>query len=424
MAQRRNESELFQNDINRVNTAQTTETTSQSINDEIHHEEPVPPVIHDEVIQQTVGERLGNLAESFSRGFTSFISFFRKKHRCPYCFDTVSKRNTRPVEVLIGGHVNRNQRIRTSSNQNATLIPFCSSCNNNLPADYFDSQSKNIAVIGGLASGKSTYITVLIDLLLNHKSLINDLGLHCVIVNSDGKELYEEYREQLIEKKEKLFGTNGSRNPILLRINSQQKTLFLSLFDTEGEEFKSVEGILSKHPHVFHTNAILFLLNPLSIKGIFDILRDEKQDEYAAQKTSDDTYEIIQNIHDVFSRRKEKYANKPLDIPVAFGISKADEIEEIANIYIPNDYEEEYIDFNNAKTDLDFSSEDLEEFLTDTDPRLVSNIRQNYKKYRIFPVSPMGCRVGSQLGRNHYLEYEPKGVLNPILWLLSELKFI
>jgi hypothetical protein len=410
--------------------------------------EPTPPVneptqnIEEEINRDNQPNRDGwfhSFWQNVQSSWTTFVNFvarvkhsFEKKHKCPYCFDEVNKRNTRDLNREVGGHIRNSNRGTGESTRRVTQIPFCNSCGNDIPTDYFNSKSKNIAVIGGVSSGKSTFITVLIDLLLNHKSLVSDLGLHSMIIDNKGREIFDKNKGVLIESLKSLEGTQDRLHPILVRINSNKKenseSLFLSLFDTQGEEFKSVIGILNRCRQVTNADAILFLLNPLDIRGVFRQLKKADKDGiYKNFRENDDNYEIIQNIHDAFVEDELLKSGQPIKLPVAFGISRADEIEEIANIYLSEDNEEEYFDINDMKSDLVFSSEDLMDFLDDEDPRLVANIRQNYSNFKFFPVSSMGNRPkdeGTTYSEKTYSAYEPKGVLNPILWLLSELKFI
>lgn len=351
------------------------------------------------------------------------------KRLCPYCFREVSRRHTRRVNIQIGRHVRHERATSNNPSQVSIEIPICSHCGNDIPADYFKNSSKHISVIGGFASGKSTYMTILIELLLNHKSLISELGLHCGIANESGKDLFKKYRSILIDSQNKIGGTNELHPPIILRINSNNhgktKSLFISFFDTPGEEFRSIEGIFARHPHIFNAQALLFLMNPLDIRGVFNILQDEDtQGIYTIFRENDDVYEIAQNLHDVFVINRKIKSMQRLNIPIAFCFSRADEIEDISNLYLPEDYEEEYIDLQDLKTEVTFSSEDLYEFLQDTDPRLVNIISQNFSNFQLFPVSPMGSRLTSDADSAKYLGFNPKGVLNPMLWILSELKFL
>ena len=70
-------------------------------------------------------------------------------------------------------------------------------------------------------------------------------------------------------------------------------------------------------------------------------------------------------------------------------------------------------------------SEDLYEFLQDVDSRLLNMIEKCFKNYRVFPVSALGKSPSMQSNEQKILGgVEPKGVLQPFLWILIQTKFV
>lgn len=345
--------------------------------------------------------------------FTKLLSLdlFRKRKKCPYCLDFISKTTFRAKEKA--------------------TIPQCSSCGIDLPVDFFTLQSRVIALVGGTDTAKSTYITVLVHQLLSNRSLLNALNLQALIVNKEGKKKYNTQYQKLFVNNEPLETTNRidaqSAPPIVIRLrktNTKRKeVMFISLFDTPGDEFNDPDLISEFHPHIANADALIFMIDPLNIQSIFDEIRPyipKEADVYEEGLYHVDV-EIIDNLLEVLGREQKITLFGKVQMPVAFCISKVDLLEPIMNVYIPEEVGSEMLNAGEVFEEIQYTSEDLFEFLQEHDPSLVNGIESQFEEYGFFPVAPMGK---TPIGHTIKDGIEPKGILHPLLWILKKIKFV
>lgn len=361
-------------------------------------------------------------------GIQTVVSFFKnslaRKKRCPYCFNMVSERDVRQVQA-------QDRRVENNSNERINIKSThkinCPRCKRDLPRDFFLSNARNIAIVGGVSSGKSTYITMLIHLLQNQNSIINDLHISTDIVNEGGKQLFKENFKSL-EASRCISATSTLNQPILLRIRSGKKStksLYVTILDAKGEEFKSVDDILVGLPSLYHADAVLLLLNPFDLRNIFQEAKnlDGGRGRYGwfEDQKKNDVYEIIENFYDVYLNRNLVKPGKRIKIPVVMGLTRADELEKVAEIDLYEDLEEDFHDLEYLENEMQDVSEELLDFLEESEARLPNLTGKLFENLSFFPISAMGCR--SNDGKIYERAMNPKGVLLPFLWLLKQTKF-
>ena len=74
---------------------------------------------------------------------------------------------------------------------------------------------------------------------------------------------------------------------------------------------------------------------------------------------------------------------------------------------------------------MELVAADLHDLLEETDKRLLHLMDKSFKNYNLFPVSPLGKRPTGQAGRETIFGgIDPKGILQPFIWILRETNFI
>jgi hypothetical protein len=132
-------------------------------------------------------------------------------------------------------------------------------------------------------------------------------------------------------------------------------------------------------------------------------------------------YEIMETLHEFFRRAGKVSKSGKLKIPVAFCISKADLLEPIASVYIPDEIDNETMEFRDIMEEMNFTSEDIKDFLEEVYPQILNNVEGLFQKHHFFPVAPIGF---SPDGEGISDTPQPKGIIYPLLWILQKLKFI
>lgn len=347
--------------------------------------------------------------------------YWYRRH-CPYCFGFVTKQVYR--ERSRQGSV----ASTISTAPSSIRIYQCPNCAAELPSDFFASRSSCIALVGGTESGKSTFITVLCELLMNRHTILSELGISGSIINIDGREQFEENRQRLIEQEMALNLTTTMPHPTVLCLHStqHQKVTYLTLLDSPGEYFTRMETLRTRHPNLQHATGIVFLMNPLDTVELVRMIRKESPGIISSNRPiTARNYDIIENLYKLYLEGRRTKPNRAIKTPSAFCLSRADLLENITNLYAPPDFEPDLIDVEDILEETDLVAQDLRELLEDVDLNLINNMDKRFSNYSIFPVSALGQMPSSDaMGQRIPGGINPRGVLQPIIWLLRETKFI
>jgi hypothetical protein len=347
------------------------------------------------------------------------------RRHCPYCFSYVSKRIYR-------------ERSRSGARSRASGVRFylpnlktyeCPHCQSALPPDFFASMASSIALVGGTDSGKSSFITVFCDILLNKNSILNELGVFGSIVNPDGAAQFESNRRTLIEQQTTLVGTIDLQRPIVVRLQSKyhKKSMYITLIDSPGEHFEDLATLVEKHQNLQYANGIIFLMNPLDIGGIVNLIRQQRPGTLPPPHhlLMVPNFNLVENLYKLYVATKRTLPNHKIKVPTVFCLSRADLLEDVANLYIPEDSDTNLQEIEDIEEEMELVASDLRELLEETDMRLLNLMDKSFANYKLFPVSPLGKTPDRDaIGQKIKGGIEPKGILQPFIWILRESNFI
>jgi len=356
---------------------------------------------------------------------TSFSDRFLFKRNCPYCFGFVSKRIYRI-------------KSRTNVGVRVSNIPFglpslksyeCPNCQAELPTDFFYNKSSSIALVGGRESGKSSFITVFCELLLNRPSILSNLGIFGSITNDEGKDLFDRNQWMLVEQNIALDLTSDLESPIVIRLQSKHhnNVVYLTLIDSPGEHFEQLNTLLDKHPNLQYADGMIFLMNPLDIKGISNLIKEvlPKAVPNRYQKNRIKNFDIIENLYQFYLKTGKIRPNVRIKIPTAFCLSRADLLNEVSNLYIPYDFDPDLLEMEEIIDEMHLVFDEIKDLFEESDQRLINLMDKYFSNYSLFPVSPLGKIPSNSAGRQIISGgIEPRGILQPFLWILKETKFI
>lgn len=326
--------------------------------------------------------------------------FFKSK-ACPHCYRQMTERHYQ---------ISRGRRY---------LVCHYEDCQEELPQEFFESKEHTIAIVGRGASGKSTYITVLLTLLLGHENHLPAKGIHGHIVNKSGETKLRQAQKQIYDFRVPLDGNPGADNlePYVLRLFKRTKEKirnhFFYLHDIPGEEFDDIDNLLNRRPNLSHADGIIFLLDPLGIKELSIALNQERSEGLSEDR-------LLHNILEVWSKNEVFNPRKTIKVPVAVCVSKADILEEIQTFYFQDELDRDLFEWKEGLDEINFTSMDCKEFLEDYDEKLIDLIESRFQNVKYFPVSPLGFTPEfDQLNK----KISPKGVISPFVWLLEQLNF-
>jgi|GEM_PF-6776686 len=361
---------------------------------------------------------------AFFNGIVILIDRHIHRWQCPYCFSYI----TRPGSRERGGDGSRVSVDGASVPLPGARTYICRNCNNALPPDFFANHSTSIAVVGGTEAGKSSFITMFCELLLHRRSTLGELGIFGSIINPEGLEKFEAHRQMLIQQERALHGTLEMEAPIVVCLHSKHHRMvtYITLLDSPGEHFSKLKELHTHHPNLRNASGIVFLMNPLDIPELLRLIRKEKPGIFPpGQDVNVRNYDIIETLYRFYVETGTVKPNRRIGTPAAFCLSRADVLEDIANLYLPPDFEPDVPDPDIILEEMALVTEDLLELIEETDPNLLNIMKKRFRTMSLFPVSPLGkMPVGDAIGQRIEGGVNPKGLLQPIIWILKEIKFI
>ena len=375
--------------------------------------------------RQIISEEGGDLLVNEGNPIALFIDRFIHRRHCPYCFAYVSRRVYRLSNRAA-------QQVRVSDipmSLPAYKTYICPTCKNELPFDFFKNKSSSLAVIGGTDAGKSSFITIFCELLLNRRTLLNDLGIFGSVINREGVTQIQENIACMVHQQQALEPTKTNTNrPVVIRLHSihHKKVTYISLLDSPGEYSENKNEILDKLPNVQYANGIIFLMNPLDIDQLFRMLCKEKPAEVSPYKpVKVSNFQVTEALYEAYMQCGRIKPNRRIKTPAAFCLSRADLLDDIANIHMPPDFETDFTELDDLLGENEMAAEDVRQLMEETDLNLVNLLEKRFQHYSFFPVSPLGkAPLESSGGRKIQGGVNPRGVLQPIVWLLYKSKFI
>ncbi len=95
------------------------------------------------------------------------------------------------------------------------------------------------------------------------------------------------------------------------------------------------------------------------------------------------------------------------------------------NIYMPEDLDANILKIEDILGEINLIKEDLAELMQEVDGSLLNHMETRFKNHSLFPVSPLGKSPLNEVNASRVPGgVKPRGILQPIIWLLSETKFI
>lgn len=314
---------------------------------------------------------------------------------------------------------------------------ICPVCHNVIPKEMVERKGKIISIIGARSSGKTNYITVLIDQLKkNGRKLGPGFGMLASTV-ADRKDdrtaikyktdFYDVLFTNHTVPAATAISDRKSKVPLIytIRQDNLKERLHLVFYDTAGENFNDPSMIEENAEFLKRSDAVIFLLDTFSIPYVHDKLGMTSEIEHPIE-------EIIENINGYFSERvdkrtKEEFFRKP----VAFAFSKFDALlrheAEFGDMCLPGislDQNSAFLDGRGVDfDDMRMVSEGIKAALTGDEYWAEGNFAScagDYKNHLFFGFSSLGK---DPEGDGTIKDIKPYRVLDPIVWALGQLGY-
>ena len=364
-----------------------------------------------------------------------------KKFTCPYCY---GKHDLRTTGLKCSYNVpGRSDRcVGTVSKDANGWIPdvakaqcmkctaakksvFCSIANKEIPSDFMTGENLSVALIGAKASGKSNYIGALVHEIQKKMTAAFNCTVN-LVCSEESKQFYNDfYYEPLFKAGRVVEATSQDDVPPLIfplrfmdHKNRITKVAAMTFYDTAGENLDSTDQLLINNRYIPNADGIILLLDPLQVPAIREKL--EGKIKLPAQNT--DVVEVLNRV--VQNIREVKNVKGTIKTPLALAFTKIDALEEFDVLKEDSCLRTESEHLKRGvfvKTDFDSVNIEMQDVLENwLDAELVQAMK-NFEKFAFFGVTALG---GVPNGEKLVSGIKPRRVLDPLLWLLAENKYI
>ncbi len=369
-----------------------------------------------------------------------FNKFFAKKFTCPYCMWQCNIKDVLYVCPVCGNSTKpgifAREPIKCSQPGcgGIATVRRCPNpiCNENIPASMLETINLPFSIVGVATSGKTNYITV----MLNELGKCPGLKLSLSPANQDTREIQEHNRHNIYDINTPAEGTEGGYStPQIWNIKNLAKktrntvpTYTFTIFDGAGEDYeKRLDPASTVCRYISTSKAILIALDPLILPGVRkfisqDALRASRGD---SGEDKDSAY-VVNKLAEYIKSAWGIKTGKLLDIPAAIMLTKFDMLlnhsDFASNALVKNPGLAIDSTGHINKTEFKQVDQEIRDWLYSIgEGNFINAVASHFKEYLFFGVSSFGC--APDLKRN--LKYiKPHRVLDPVMWLFMKAGFI
>ncbi|MGY1632236.1 hypothetical protein ACI784_11090 [Geodermatophilus sp. SYSU D01186] len=199
----------------------------------------------------------------------------------------------------------------------------CRACHASLPPESAISDPVSMTVVGARGTGKTTYILSLLAFLQEVWGRAN--GASAAPLDSHSAGRLRQLQEPFEHGRTVGSTVRAEQNPevlapMVLRLdehNGRQRTL--ALYDVAGEDVENRSAVRPYGPSLASTDAILFLLDPLQLPEVRNLL----DGQIALPPRAGDPMVVMENV---IAEIRQRTGRSRIDVPVAIALSKIDGI--------------------------------------------------------------------------------------------------
>ncbi|QUH03377.1 zinc ribbon domain-containing protein [Saccharopolyspora erythraea] len=314
-----------------------------------------------------------------------------------------------------------------------TGIRACPVCRTPLPANFADSRSPLIGMVGGKNSGKTVYTTVLVHELRHRvrRRFDADVSFAGEQAGARTAAWLENYEHALFDDNalfEPTTGSaDGSRVPLVVQWRQPHRSLgrevhsttTLSFYDAAGEDMTTQEFV-NRQAYLGAADGLVVLLDPFQLPGT----RDRIAVPEAGMRDTEPPLSVLGRLTELLRATGGVGVRRRIPVPVAVVFSKIDAFYGMLGeghplLRAPSagaHYDEA------AGRDTD---EHLRAMLADLGADDIdAHLRAHYKSYRYFAVSSLGAEPDYDGKRIDPGGVRPFRVDEPLLWLLGLFRIV
>lgn len=353
-----------------------------------------------------------------------------KTYTCPRCFTKSD------IQELAWGCSNSDCDREAVPTTSVEASPACTSCGKDMtmrfcPACGFqiltgrDSiKTIPISIVGSERSGKSHYLSVLINEVRHTMGRAYDFSLF-PLGGDDTIIQYEDlYYKPLYEEGVALPATMQENvRPLVYSMvfdnRSVGETCTLAFYDACGANFRNERVMADYNRSIYNSKGVIFLLDPSQIPNI----RKEYIAEDKPVLADDFSALFARTIQLIREGNNQMDLKKKIDIPIAICVSKLDLLKPKLNPSSYLNYPSRH--FKNAAFDTidhDCVSQEIEaRILSWGGADIINQVKAQFENYSFFGFSALGT---SPMDDGSISHVAPFRVCDPFMWLLTQEKII
>ncbi len=312
---------------------------------------------------------------------------------------------------------------------------ICPHCHNPIPKPMVRNKGYIISIIGARSSGKTNYITTLINELINYGHCLGDIGTTPSNVankpednteNRYKRDFFEILYEKNICPPQTDINDPKNRIPLIYELGQQKKTpIYLVFYDTAGENFVDPKNIASNVKFLNHSDAVIFLLDTFSIPYVHDKLKAKMGLPDIELKYD----RIISNLITHFVEGDKRVRDEQFKKPMALVFSKIDAILKNEELFqntslsgISIERNSSFMDGSGVNlSDIDCVSDGIRAGLASwNEHNFINSMEKHYKNVKYFGISALG---GMPDRSGNISNLRPYRVLDPLVWILYQFKY-
>ncbi|MFI8237874.1 hypothetical protein ACIF83_11560 [Streptomyces sp. NPDC085866] len=311
-----------------------------------------------------------------------------------------------------------------------TPVRVCGSCHSDLPSDYCDQDSRIIALVGAKASGKSTYVSVLVN-ELNHRvgqAYHASLAAMGQSTQTRDKEMAEDLYERLRLPDATRPAALGFNDPLLYRLSLPRKGLLggagtrhttLVFFDAAGEDLAGAEAMDRYTRYLGAADGIVLLVDPLQLGSVRDRLAVKEGPPMPVVETS--PQQIAADLAAQLRAHGKGRARGRVSTPIAVAVTKTDMLGPLLDPHSPLLRNAPHSAGTYDGEDRLAVHEELRSLLTDWDSgALLRQLELDFGELSLFGLSALGAPPPADAPADVPKSGpQPVRVEDPLLWLLS-----
>jgi len=315
---------------------------------------------------------------------------------------------------------------------------ICPECQGVLPYVIDDLSDITIAIIGAIGAGKSHFIALLIQRIIQ---LYKTFDWTLQALTEDTITTYKNnFYKPLFKDEITLEATkaNETQKPLMysLKFKKTRKRIMLVFFDAAGEHFNSEQSMHTLNRYIYNASGIICLMDPLQLppirKEVESLGIKLPEMKKGTEKTG--TEEILNRLNNIirigYSQKEKDLKDKNIPIPLAIAFSKIDTLKTTDPNYTGRLlFDQESVIYQDSryhgyldKKELETINTLLHSWLTEANQTGILNQCGDFSKHKFFGVSALGAPPQ----QNNSLSCPPRPlrVEDPFLWILAENGFI